>query len=262
MSIDVVEGAIRDCFLSYAALPGASLAESGELVGVRSNVPLPFFNGVPHARLGADAEQRVRATVAHFRDARVPFRWWGTPSTTPANLIEILAANGFRHVYDAPGMAIDLASLPEAKSIEGFSVRRVVDRAGLDDWMSVFGEGFQRPAAEWPVWRDTYVAFGLGPDDPWRHFVGYLDDVPVATTSMCVSPEIAGIYHVVTLPQARGKGIGAAVTLAALIEGRRAGCSHGALQSSEMAFGVYRSLGFEKACDLVLYDWRPEYESQ
>ena len=261
MSIEVVEAAIRDCFLSYAALPGASLERSDDLVVVRSDVPHPFFNGVPHARLDDDAEERVRETVDRFRQARIPFRWWVTPSTAPRNLIEILIANGFRHVYDAPGMAIELAQLPAEKPIDGFTIRRVADRKGLDDWMNVFGEGFQRPREEWGLWRDTYDAFGIGVNDTWRHFVGYLDGVPVATTSMCVSPEIAGIYHVVTLPPARGKGIGAAVTLAALLEGRRAGCTHGALQSSEMAFGVYRSLGFEKACDLVLYDWRPEYEA-
>jgi GNAT superfamily N-acetyltransferase len=256
MCTEVVEAAIRDCFLSYTALPGASR----ESFAIRSNVPLPYFNGVPGAVLNGDPEAAVRDVKARFREARVPFRWWITPSSTPANLIDILKAEGFRHVYDAPGMAIDLSSLADPKAIEGFVIRRVVDRPGLDDWMRVFGEGFRRPPEEWAVWRDTYLAFGIGVGAQWRHFVGYLDGAPVATTSMCVSPEIAGIYHVVTLPPARGRGIGAAITLEALHEGKRAGCVHGALQSSEMAFNVYRSIGFRKCCDLVLYDWRPEYE--
>jgi ribosomal protein S18 acetylase RimI-like enzyme len=60
------------------------------------------------------------------------------------------------------------------------------------------------------------------------------------------------------LPIARGRGIGSAVTRAAMSFARDAGATHAALQSSESGLEVYRALGFVHYCDLSLYDWRPE----
>lgn len=261
MCTDLVESVIRDCFLSYAALPDASIDDEEGVLSVRTSVPLPFFNGVPGAALRAgDAHERVRATVARFREKGIPFRWWVTPSSEPADLIEVLKANGFRHTYDAPGMVVDLVGLREQQPIDGFRITRVQNAEEMLVWARVIGQGFKRPEPEWPVWQSAFNAFGYAPDARWRHFVGWLNGDPVATTTMCIGPEIAGVYHVVTLPHARNRGIGAAVTLAGLEEARNAGCRVAGLQSAEMAYGVYRSLGFRHCCDLTLYDWRPEYE--
>ena len=258
--VDVVEAAIVDCFRSYAALPEGSVSEGEEMISVRTAVPLPFFNGVPRAALDGDAEERIRETLAHFREKSIPFRWWITPSSAPANLIELLKANGFRHTYDAPGMSIELDTLREQEPIEGVEIRRIVDAEELKTWVSTFATGFNRPEPEHAVWHDAFLSFGFEPDARWRHFLALLDGEPVATATVCVGEEVGGIYHVFTKSQARGKGIGAAVTLAGLHEARAAGCRYGALQSSEMAFGVYKQLGFRHCCDLTLYDWRPEYD--
>ena len=53
------------------------------------------------------------------------------------------------------------------------------------------------------------------------------------------------------------RGIGAAITLAALHEVRDLGYSVGVLGSSEVGYPVYRELGFEEYCRIGLYEWRP-----
>jgi ribosomal protein S18 acetylase RimI-like enzyme len=58
------------------------------------------------------------------------------------------------------------------------------------------------------------------------------------------------MYCVATLPEARGKGIGAAVTLKPLQEARAAGYRVGVLQSSELGFNVYKKLGFRHLCQI------------
>lgn len=258
MCTQIVEEALHQCFLSYAAFPGAALEPSAEVPAVYSGVALPFFNGVTRTALAQEgAPRKIRETVGRFRANATPFRWWVTPSASPSNLVELLIANGFRHVYDAAGMAIDLSAAPSAKAIPGVTIRRIEDAEAFGDWVTVFGEGFSRPQEEMAVWRAAFEALGF--DRQWRHFVAWLDGTAVATSSVCLSAEVAGVYDVTTLPAARGRGIGAAVTLEALMEARREGCRVASLQSSEMAFGVYRSLGFRHCCDLTLYDWRPEY---
>jgi ribosomal protein S18 acetylase RimI-like enzyme len=54
------------------------------------------------------------------------------------------------------------------------------------------------------------------------------------------------ISNVATLPEARNRGLGRAVTLAAMHAGAEAGATIAVLESSEMGLNVYRRLGFEE----------------
>ncbi|HWC39633.1 MAG TPA: GNAT family N-acetyltransferase [Acidimicrobiales bacterium] len=54
-------------------------------------------------------------------------------------------------------------------------------------------------------------------DTRWRFFVGYRDDQPVATAACYVTDVITMIELVAVLPEARGGGVGAAITAAATL---------------------------------------------
>jgi predicted acetyltransferase len=54
------------------------------------------------------------------------------------------------------------------------------------------------------------------------------------------------IANVTTIPEHRGRGLGRAVTLAAMRIGAAAGAQIAVLQSTDMGRGVYRRLGFEE----------------
>jgi predicted GNAT family acetyltransferase len=55
---------------------------------------------------------------------------------------------------------------------------------------------------------------------------------------------------VATLPEARGNGIGAALTLKPVQDAREMGYRVGTLQSSEMGFNIYKKLGFWHLCQI------------
>ncbi len=241
--IAAVERISRECFRSFSRLPNARLIDDGRVFGVMTDVPIDFFSGIAMSDL---SEDEVRPVIETFQAHK--FRWWISPSTRPANLAAILADQGLHHTYDAPGMVVDLDTVDFHVP---FDIRRVTK---LDDWERVFMEGFSRPETDRGLWRGVYDQCG----DEWVHFVGYLDGAPVATTSILLCGELAGVYFVVTLPSARGRGMGRAVTVAALQYAKRAGATHAALQSSEMGYSVYRAIGFEHVCDLTLYDWPAE----
>jgi GNAT superfamily N-acetyltransferase len=65
------------------------------------------------------------------------------------------------------------------------------------------------------------------------------------------------MYFVCTVEPARRRGIGTAITLAALREAWDLGYTVGVLGSSEMGYPVYRRLGFVEYCRIGLYGWRP-----
>lgn len=99
---------------------------------------------------------------------------------------------------------------------------------------------------------------GLGDSVPWRHFVGWLDGRAVASASLFLAAGVAGLYFVCTAPDFRGRGIGAAISRAALEGARDLGFRRGVLGSSSMGHGVYRRLGFRDVCSVDVWEWPPE----
>jgi GNAT superfamily N-acetyltransferase len=159
-------------------------------------------------------------------------------------------------------MAIDLSILEDASACPaGLRIEHVLDRAGLERWVSAFAAGFERSAEEASRWLDAYASFGFGPDAVWQHYVGLVDDEPVATSSLFLGGGVAGLYHIVTAQHQRGRGIGTAITRFPLQEARVRGYRIGVLQASAVGAPVYRSLGFEACCQLSMYAWQPPREA-
>ena len=107
---------------------------------------------------------------------------------------------------------------------------------------------------------ELYVALGF--ERPVRSYLAVLNGLPVATSQLFLSAGVAGIYNVTCLPGARRQGIGAAVTLTALLEARRQGYRISILQASTLGYPVYRRLGFQDYGKLNFYEWKNETKPQ
>ncbi len=83
-------------------------------------------------------------------------------------------------------------------------------------------------------------------------FLARLDGDPVGIAMTIVCDGVAGVYWVGCLEQARGRGIGTAVTTAAVEAGRGLGAEIASLQASPMGLPIYRAMGFETAWDYRL----------
>jgi GNAT superfamily N-acetyltransferase len=119
----------------------------------------------------------------------------------------------------------------------------------------VFTRGYDVPDWAARAWAEATAAAGLEAA-PWRVHVGRLDGQPVACAIALVGGGAVGLYGVATVPEARGRGIGAAITLAPLVEAAAEGHRHAVLFSSDMGLPVYRRLGFaEPGVSISRYLW-------
>jgi ribosomal protein S18 acetylase RimI-like enzyme len=88
-------------------------------------------------------------------------------------------------------------------------------------------------------------------------FVAYENDSPVGASVLVASRRAFGIYWVGTIPEARGRGIGAACTIAATEEAFAQGAALVLLQASAQGEPLYGKLGFETRSHYRLYRMTP-----
>jgi ribosomal protein S18 acetylase RimI-like enzyme len=142
-------------------------------------------------------------------------------------------------------MAVDLLELNEDIEIASDLVIEHVGNVDvLQQMIQAFSLGYEIPGSVGELIFD--MLSDLGFEMPLRQYVGYLRGKPVACSSLFFSAGVAGIYLVATVPEARGQGIGSALTLIPLLEARDMGYRIGVLGSSEMGLGVYQRLGFQE----------------
>jgi GNAT superfamily N-acetyltransferase len=84
-------------------------------------------------------------------------------------------------------------------------------------------------------------------------FLGSIDGQDVATSMAVVTGGLVGVYNVQVRPDFRSRGLGRAMTQAALAAGSRHGCTAATLQSTEMGLPVYERMGFTTQYKIVRY---------
>jgi GNAT superfamily N-acetyltransferase len=226
-----------------------------------TRIPHPWFSGVAARQLPTeDYRPVIEDSIAYFNARGVsPFTWWLSPAQPVDAWAQRLAPFGFHLDRGTPGMAVALHALPDRViAPAGLIITPVEDDATLRTWTHTFIIGYELPHSWQPDFYELMA--GLGLDWPLRSYLGHLDGEPVATATLFIGAGVAGVLNVSTVPPARGRGLGAALTLAPLLEARARGYRAGVLQSSEMGFNVYRRLGFEKLCDVAHFYCCPERE--
>jgi ribosomal protein S18 acetylase RimI-like enzyme len=273
-----VEENLFELFRAMAiTLPGSKLVEGDKLSYHLAFPSNPMFKGVWRSRLAAEeVEAAINETLAWFEAQQAPFLfWWTGPGTTPRDLGERLMARGLLSMEGqmqelapgivqteagAPGMAADLHYVNEVALSQvppGFTIEVVQDKAALYDFKAVFIESYEIPEWAAQAWVDATLALGIG-RTPWQMYLGRLNGQPVATNMLFNGAGVASVYAVGTVPAARGRGIGGAITLKPLLDAREMGYRYAVLFATEMGIHTYERIGF-RHCGVRMnrYLWRP-----
>ena len=156
-------------------------------------------------------------------------------------------------------MAVDLTGIPErVPTPAGFEIIPVETGEDLKVWIHTMSLGFGVSTEFEPDWYDFLTAAAC--QLPFRTYLAYLNGKPVGTSQLFTSGGVAGIYNVTCLPEARGQGIGTAVTHAPLQDACAMGYKVGILQASELGYPIYRKLGFEDFGKLSVYLWEDDFD--
>jgi len=215
------------------------------------HIPTSIYNRVVETRFDIDAiEEKIMEVVEFYSSNGLPFLWMVSPKDSPPDLSQRLEVNGFVR-SGSPGMAIDLRQLKAPASPPGFRLERVMDKESLINYSHLMPKAFgfddlsKSAVTRWIQ--------GLGLREDLSHYIGYLDDKQVASSSIYCSGGVAGLYCVASMPEARRKGLGSLMSAIPLLNAREEGYNVGVLHSSMLAHGVYLRLGFEDVSEIVNY---------
>jgi ribosomal protein S18 acetylase RimI-like enzyme len=252
--------ALRDAYLTLCrALEGAggvASADEGDVAWGMTPMPIGAFNRVVRVRLAGDqADARIREVADRYDVAGVPGSWWIDPQSTPSDLGGRLERLGF--VSEAvPAMRVEAADVPELELPAGLTLSWATDAGALRSAMQLVAAGFGLPDELGDRMADL-MASAAGRETSVRTVVARLDDKPVAAAQGVHIGRAVGIYNVATLGEARGRGIGAAVTIAVLRDAVARGARFGMLESSDLGHPVYERIGFRDVATFQVYG-RPE----
>lgn len=212
--------------------PHGDSADLGGLAVHTTGLPKTYWNGAHLTE--ARGLLALPAAARWFAEREMP---WGV--LIPA---ELDLEPGIPHVTDQRVMLRDLERLPAMPEVELWW-------GNGEDAVTVQAEAFQEDAAAAFVMPKVV-------NDACAVVVAYDEGVPAATATLVTVEGVAAIYGVGTLVAHRCKGLGRAVTLAALHEGERRGCDLAFLNPSDLGYGTYAALGFEDAPPWRIYSAR------
>lgn len=249
-----VEDSLESFARALATSPLLTAGPERDVVTYHLDRPFPLFNAISGARFApGTVEQRAREVVAPYLTRGLPCLWWATPSGHAAELEPVLTGLGFAS-EPVPGMYVDLDGpvdprLPDDTTIDAVGSDR------LDDLLPVFLDGYGIPHDFAPEFGTLFEELVGG--HGMLHVLASVDGRPLAGGSAWFTGDTAGLYNISTLEEARGRGLGYAVTAALMNLARDRGCTHAVLHASEMGRPVYERLGFVEVCQVPQFVWMP-----
>jgi ribosomal protein S18 acetylase RimI-like enzyme len=239
----------------YSHMPNAILWDEPDLLALLTDL-VPSESMVYRTHFTTeDASKRIEQVLQRFHaQGCLPMYWQVGPFTLPVDLGKYLQAQGFKFFVRAPGMAVNLQELEKEPVLSGnFVIEPVKNSDQLRKWVNIVAkvdeisdalqEGFFR------MFESQRTDLGANS----QLFLGMENSQPVATSRLFCAGGVAGIWHVATIPEARGRGYGTGMTLAAARAGHELGMRFGVLYATAAGYSVYCRLGFQEYCHIDVY---------
>ncbi len=250
-AVGLAEQTIWEGFRIYAQARGTSIIEDDCVRAMCTGLPYEGFN----AAFGRGPIRRewIDDVMDLFRRANAPMLWHVWPADY--GIESALLERGLVFYEQEPAMVADLAVEAKGPSPTDMDIRRARDLEDLYVWVRILSgssnDTFIRRVAE------LRGAAASRTGARFEHLLGLVDGDVVATAGVFHGTRAAEIQHIATERSHRRRGIGTAMTVAALELVRRQGGRYAVLTASPDGFGIYKRLGFETVATVRRFLGRP-----
>ena len=249
-----MDASVMDYWGAYALAVGGRHERLREALFMQTVIPHCLFNSVILSRQDPETiEVALGLAMECTKDNGVPVLWRVGPLAESAELRARLENAGLQPGDPQPAMLADLSELPPRPRIEGLVIGTAVGPEERRTWGQLTIAAFEMDGKLGDAMGACEATIPEGLFEDHLRFTAYLEGKPVAVSSLVMTDDIAGVYAVATLPQARKRGIGTAMTLHAMTEGLQRGAKMATLQATPMGRPIYESIGFQKLFDYQTY---------
>lgn len=235
----------------------AEVWEEDGLLCVYSGLPGAVFNSVLLTKPVADEQElKLKLDYVHalYQSRRARWSLWLIEHFVPPHLLKkvhpLVECYGPKVLLRGTGMfAPSLA--PASGTLPRLELHQVQSPASRFDFCHVMAVAFRTPLA---TFLDVYHASDYW-QGPMHGFVAYSGNRAVATACVLPAHGVLGLYGVSVLPDVQRKGFGERTVRFAIEElVRQTGIEASVLESSEVALGLYRRLGYSEVTGLSVYN--------
>lgn len=212
----------------------------------RSGVGHPLFNGVRQSVHG-DSVARVGARLSG-----VPWMWW-LGEDSPVDLAGSLREQGAVEVGTLPLMSAEIHRVPTVATPPDLVVDEVTGDEEIDRWVRMWVPNSDLPEAIAAAVSRVERQRPLPPDGDYVRLAARTGGRIVASAVLTTSHGVAGLYAVSTERSCRRRGIGRAITAAALDVAADRGVRVAVLNPTSQGEPLYRRIGFETVSGYRLF---------
>lgn len=233
-----------------AEASGAPVERRPQTVLAASRSEMPFLNSALREASEADAApfvERAREFFSELGRGFVAYCWPGDPELERA-----AAAGGFHVVQESyPEMACR-APVPVLPG----DVRAVETEADAELYWELCERAYSSLGFPPGLFAQAFDPELLLRSEVWA-CIGSENGRPLACASLYLVDDVGFLGWVGAVPEARGRGLAAACTVAATNQAFARGLDLVSLQASAMGAPLYPRLGYERIYDYRLLGWMP-----
>ena len=198
--------------------------------------------------------QTIDEVLSFFKENEVAPLFFLTPYASPSNLGSQLEEWGLMRSEGNAAMATDLNKFSYDRSFpDKLEIKRIYNDIDTMKFWEIYQEGYPDNRMFAPYMRGGALHMGYDEDCVLKSYLGYYDGVPVATSQLVLTGGVAGLYSIVVLSEARGKGLGTAMTVDLMLKAKDLGYNISVLWATKMGKNIYRKLGFEEVFNPIMY---------
>jgi GNAT superfamily N-acetyltransferase len=250
--------------VSYVArhIDSMTVDEQEDYLTVDCGMPSDTFNVV--VVKGESLSPRLQASIESFTTGGVPFALWYWQNAIDAANRATLMRHGLSHTETHTAMALDLSQVQlSSRHLDGLEVKQVTTAHELQQFgemiTALFGDS--REGRQVAIYFQQLSAYPLSRLPAMRYYLGILHGTVVATGTLFVGSQTAGIYDIVTRDQYRRRGIGSVMFHHLLKEASTLNRRYAVLQASKDGLGIYARVGFQAVGDVLTFEREGEVAS-
>lgn len=193
-------------------------------------------------------ESRIPEIVSGIKAGSLPDSILITPGARPVQLAEILARHGFFIDQSTPCMVMELSELQDWRHPSDLvQVITVGNAQHLRNWVDIVNTAlFECEIMSFEQFFDIVSLPNT------KCFLAFYDGLPAAISMTITEGDVATLEFVATCKEYRYRGLGRAVTTAALQYIKEANTRMVSLRAEADAIHLYRQLGFREVCKRVV----------